>query len=55
MGRQDCLSASVSARTRWDPFQPAQWLLANDLGGQLVKANETLKAIEKNLVPQTLG
>ena len=28
---------------------------ANDLGGQLVKANETLKAIEKNLVPQTLG
>ena len=28
---------------------------ANDLGGQLVKANETLKAIEKNLAPQTLG
>jgi hypothetical protein len=28
---------------------------ANDLGSQLVKANETLKAIEKNLVPQTLG
>ena len=28
---------------------------ANDLGGQLMKANETLKAIEKNLMPQTLG
>ena len=28
---------------------------ANDLGGQLIKANETLKAIEKNLVPTTLG